>query len=158
MEENTEESVIGRPSKYRDIDLDKVKLLAEKGWTDIEMSEFFNVSDRTWYRWKGEHDEFCQALSNWKENSDSRVERSLYERATGYTHKEDKIFVSDGKELIVPTIKYYPPDATSMIFWLKNRQPKTWRDKRELDANVNHKFADLSDDELDDELEEMGDD
>jgi hypothetical protein len=158
VEEKSEKSLGGRPTKYKDIDLDKVKLLAEKGWTDIEMSDFFEVSDRTWYRWKGEHDEFCQALSNWKENSDSRVERSLYERATGYTHKEDKIFVSNGEETIVPTLKHYPPDSTAMIFWLKNRQPKQWRDKRELDATVNHKFSEMSDSELDSELEGMSDD
>ena len=28
-------------------------------------------------------------------------------------------------------IEHFPPDPTSMIFWLKNRQPDKWRDKRE---------------------------
>jgi len=28
-------------------------------------------------------------------------------------------------------VKQYPPDPTSAIFWLKNRQPKIWRDKQE---------------------------
>ena len=26
-----------------------------------------------------------------------------------------------------------PPDTTAMIFWLKNRQPKIWRDKQETE-------------------------
>jgi hypothetical protein len=30
-------------------------------------------------------------------------------------------------------VKHYPPDPTSMIFWLKNRQPQKWRDKHDLD-------------------------
>ncbi|EFB1429709.1 terminase, partial [Escherichia coli] len=25
--------------------------------------------------------------------------------------------------------KYYPPDTTAAIFWLKNRQKDKWRDK-----------------------------
>jgi hypothetical protein len=28
-------------------------------------------------------------------------------------------------------VRHYPPDPTSMIFWLKNRQPQDWRDKQE---------------------------
>lgn len=124
----------GRPSKYKDIDLEKVKKLAFKGWTDIEMCEFFGVGETTWYRWKGEHDEFRESLKNWKEESDSRVERSLYERALGYTCKEDKIFNNNGEALVVPTVKHYPPDPTSAIFWLKNRQPDNWRDKKEQDV------------------------
>ncbi len=55
----------------------------------------------------------------------------MYERATGYSHAEDKIFNDGGEPLIVPTTKHYPPDATSAIFWLKNRQPAKWRDKTE---------------------------
>lgn len=31
----------------------------------------------------------------------------------------------------VPVKKIYPPDTTAAIFWLKNRQPKKWRDKVE---------------------------
>ena len=32
--------------------------------------------------------------------------------------------------------KHYPPDPTAAIFWLKNRQPDTWRDKVEVDQTV----------------------
>ena len=28
---------------------------------------------------------------------------------------------------------YIPPQTTAQIFWLKNRQPKKWRDKQEID-------------------------
>ena len=68
---------------------------------------------------------------DWKAVADHRVERSLYERACGYSHTEDKIFIHEGKPIIVPTVRHYPPDPTSMIFWIKNRQPEQWRDKVE---------------------------
>jgi len=28
-------------------------------------------------------------------------------------------------------------DTTACIFWLKNRQPERWRDRRELEGNLN---------------------
>jgi hypothetical protein len=37
--------------------------------------------------------------------------------------------VVKGRVQIIPTTKYYPPDATSMIFWLKNRRPEQWKEK-----------------------------
>ncbi len=37
----------------------------------------------------------------------------------------------EGKPVIVPTVKHYPPDTTACIFWLKNRQRDRWRDKQD---------------------------
>ncbi len=36
-------------------------------------------------------------------------------------------------------IKHYPPDPAAAIFWLKNRQPKRWRDRivNEHEGNLN---------------------
>lgn len=126
-----EEVTLGRPTKYKDIDLKQVEALAKKGWTDSEMASFFEVHEATWYRWKHKHPDFCESLKNWKEFADDIVERSLFERATGYAHPEDKIFMHEGEETVVPTVKHYPPDTTAMIFWLKNRKPEQWRDRQE---------------------------
>lgn len=122
---------MARPSKKDALDLEQVKKLAVMGWTDEQMAAFFDVDVRTWLRWKAKDETFCQALKDWKDEADERVERSLYERAMGYSHPEDKIFNNEGVPLVVPTTKHYPPDTTAMIFWLKNRQPENWRDKRE---------------------------
>src|SRR5687768_3031374 len=108
----------GRPSKYDSINLDKVKQLASRGWTDAEMAAFFEVDESTWTRWKDSHPEFCTSLKDWKIEADYRVERALYERACGYSHAEDKIFNYEGTPLIVPTVKHYPPDTAAAIIWL----------------------------------------
>ncbi|GAB7207355.1 hypothetical protein OS21_38510 [Dickeya oryzae] len=50
----------------------------------------------------------------------------------GYEHEEDDIKAVNGEIVITPTIKRYPPDTTAAIFWLKNRQPKIWRDKQDI--------------------------
>ena len=107
------------------------------------MAEFFGVNPDTWHEWKKVHSEFSEALRDWKVEADSRVERSLYERATGYSHPEDKIFNDDGEPLIVPTVKHYPPDTTAAIFWLKNRQKDRWRDVSKVDLEAGESLAAL---------------
>jgi hypothetical protein len=60
----------------------------------------------------------------------------LYQRAVGYTHDEEKIFLHEGKAVRVKTKKHYAPDATSAIFFLKNRQPQLWRDTKVLQGDA----------------------
>lgn len=49
-------------------------------------------------------------------------------------------------------IKEVVPDTTAQIFWLKNRQPEKWRDKKDLSVdgtvNANNPFEGLTTDEL----------
>ena len=105
--------------------------LARRGCTDKELAEFFGVEEKTINNWKQAHPEFLQSLKDGKAKADSQVERSLFERATGYSHPEDKIFQYEGVPVVVPTVKHYPPDTTAAIFWLKNRRPEQWREKIE---------------------------
>lgn len=59
------------------------------------------------------------------------MEQSLFRKATGYTHASEKVFQFQGEIVRADTVEHYAPDTTAMIFWLKNRQPDRWRDKRE---------------------------
>jgi hypothetical protein len=119
----------GRPSKYRPEFPTQAEKLCKLGATDAEIAEFFEVDVRTINRWKHDHDEFCQSLKRGKEVADEAVERSLFQRATGYSHDAVKIFQVEGKPLVVPLVEHYPPDTTACIFWLKNRKSDEWRDK-----------------------------
>jgi hypothetical protein len=66
--------------------------------------------------------------------SDNRVERSLYNRAVGYSFQAEKIFCNkDGIVTHVPYIEHVPPDVTAQIFWLKNRDPAHWRNAWQLE-------------------------
>lgn len=133
----------GRPSKFDSINLDQVKLLASKGWTDKEMAVFFQITEQTWNNYKQRHQEFFESLKNWKEIADGKVVRSLYERATGYEH-EDTYFASYQGTIIKETYtKHYPPDPTSMIFWLKNRKRAEWKDRFD---NYEHEDIELPED------------
>lgn len=124
---------MARPSKYRPEFVTQAEKLCKLGATDLEVADFFGINVATLYRWKGEHDEFCEALKSGKEASDNRVERSLFSRATGYEHDEVDIRVVMNQIVKTPIRKFYPPDTTAAIFWLKNRKPAEWRDKQELE-------------------------
>lgn len=122
---------MARPSKYKPEFVQQAEKLCRLGATDVEIADFFKVDVRTLYRWKGENEEFCQALKAGKDVSDERVERSLFSRAIGYEHDEVDIRVVGGEIIQTPIRKFYPPDTTAAIFWLKNRRPDEWRDKTE---------------------------
>ena len=121
----------GRPSKYRPEFCEQAKKLVALGATDLQLANFFEVSEQTIYTWKQNYSEFLEALKLSKELCDSQVERSLFQRAMGYSHPEVKVFQSNGEIITHEVIKHYPPDTTAMIFWLKNRNPQEWRDRVE---------------------------
>ncbi len=127
----------GRPTKYKPEYVAQAEKLCALGATDIEIADFFEVDVRTLYRWKGEHEDFCQALKVAKEVADRRVERSLFARATGYEHDEVDIRVIQNEVVQTPIRKFYPPDTTAAIFWLKNRDQAKWREKVEMEHSGN---------------------
>jgi hypothetical protein len=124
---------MGRPSKFKPEFIAQAEKLCALGATDMEVADFFEVEVRTLYRWKAENDAFCQALKAGKDVADERVERSLYARANGYEHDEVDIRVVQGAIVQTPIRKYYPPDTTAAIFWLKNRRAAQWRDKQDVE-------------------------
>lgn len=129
----------GRPSKFSKNIQRKIRKLALRGFTDDDIAEIIDVTKQTLNNWKKKYSEFFDSLKNWKLLADQKVERSLYERACGYSHPDTKAqFVMDdsgGRWEYADLIKHYPPDPTSMIFWLKNRQPSKWRDKQEIEES-----------------------
>jgi len=121
----------GRPTKYQDDYAVQAYKLCLLGAIDTELADFFEVSESTINKWKLEHEIFSESIKEGKEEADFKVAESLFHRACGYSHPEDKIFNNGGEEMVVRTTKQYPPDTTAGIFWLKNRQKDKWRDKTE---------------------------
>jgi transcriptional regulator with XRE-family HTH domain len=123
----------GRPSDYRDEYADQArKLCLLLGATDSQLSDFFEVSEQTINKWKCKYPKFLESIKRGKEIADAKVAESLYHRALGYQHPEEKIFCTDGEIVRANTVKQYPPDPVACIFWLKNRQGAKWREKSEI--------------------------
>jgi hypothetical protein len=122
---------MGRPTSFKPEFVPQAEKLCRLGATDLDIADFFGVDVRTLYRWKTTNEAFCHALKSGKGGSDARVERSLYHRAVGYTFDTVKIFQFQGRVVETPYREHVPPDTTAAIFWLKNRRPQEWRDRRE---------------------------
>ena len=128
---------VGRPTDFKEEYIEQVYKLSLLGLTDKEMAGIFNTSEQTFNAWKHAHPEFLESLKKGKDLADAKVASRLFERAMGYEHdsEEIKVLSSETGSYVerVPVRKIYPPDPTSAIFWLKNRQPRIWRDKQEVD-------------------------
>lgn len=119
---------------------------ARDGLTDEQLAGRMQIDVRTLYRWKNKHSQICQSLKKGKEVVDYEVENALLKRAKGYTetHTTQKV-TKDGDVVDYEVTTYYPPDPTSAIFWLKNRQPKKWRDKSHNDFNEDERVVIIND-------------
>lgn len=135
-------------------DPDKKTLLsgwARDGLTDEEIAKNIGISRSTLSEWKKKYPDISDTLKKGKEIVDMEVENSLLNRARGYNAKIMKTFKLKKVEYDPITGKkvredevleqaedevHIPADVTAIIFWLKNRLPEKWKDRR-LDIPVN---------------------
>ncbi len=125
----------------------KLEGWARDGLTDEQIAKNIGINPATLYVWKNNYPEISESLKKGKEVVDYEVENALLKRALGYTVKEEKL-TKDGE--VVKLEREVPGDVTAQIFWLKNRKPDVWKDKRENEDN-NDALA-----KLDEVLKEIG--
>lgn len=103
---------------------------ARDGLTLEQMANNCGVADSTFREWKGRFPALAAALKVTRELADIEVENALYKRAVGYDYTETTVV--DGPKGRTETIthKRMAPDVVAQIFWLKNRKPAVWRDRK----------------------------
>lgn len=116
---------------------------ARDGLTDEEIAKKIGIRRETLYVWMKTYPNISNALKNNKELADQHVEQALFRKATGYKTKEiirERQWNKATGQYELVTVKEVEkdvaPDTTAQIFWLKNRKPDTWRDKREVDTGI----------------------
>lgn len=117
--------------------LEQLEEWATNGLTDEQISKNINISKSTYYLWKDKYIEFSDAIKRGQKFSNYEVENALYKRALGYQVEEEikiKTKYKDGSEVIEikKHKKHIAGDVGAQIFWLKNRKPKKWKDKRDF--------------------------
>ena len=157
----------------------KDKLILVEGWareglTEVQIAKNLGIGYTTLKEYKKKYPAFSAALKKGKEVIDFEVENALLKRALGYEYTEvteERVIRKDEHGKVLTDIHGFPtydmvvtktvkkevaPDTTAQIFWLKNRKPKEWRDKRDVEhsgevvQNINNKLdlSNLSDEEL----------
>lgn len=132
---------------------------ARDGLTDEQIAHNIGINVATLYRWKDKHGQICEALKRGKEVIDRQAENALLKAALGYEYHEDAM-TKDGDVKSLKKVAH--PNTTALIFWLKNRKPKEWRDKQDIEhsggvTNRNVDLSHLSDEELDKALKKYDD-
>lgn len=109
------------------------------------------IRRETLYAWMKQYPNISNAIKKGKAPVDFQVENALLKKALGYEYEEAVTEIYDvpsgkvdqegniiyiQKKHIRKVKKIIPPDATAMIFWLKNRKPAVWRDKPEVSESV----------------------
>ena len=141
-------------SKYQEW-LKPENLILIQGWaadglTDADIAHNMGISLSTLNEWKKTHPDISESLKKSKEIADRIIENALFERAKGIramvkkpikvrTIKYDKSGhkVSETEKIVYGEEEVIiPPDTTAAIFWLKNRKPEQWRDKRQVEEHV----------------------
>ena len=114
---------------------------ARDGLTYQQIADNMRINVTTLRDWRKAYPSIDSALKESADIADRHVENALYKRALGYTYdevtQELRLNKETGEELFVETrrvTKQVLPDVTAQIYWLKNRKPKDWRDKREDDT------------------------
>lgn len=132
---------------------------ARDGLTDEQIAANMGIGYSTLQTWKSKYQDIQDTLKRGKDVIDIQVENALLKRALGYRYTEvtrEKVFNAQTEEYeLTPTkevTKEVAPDTTAQIFWLKNRRPEQWRDKRDVavegEIDTNNPFHGLSTDEL----------
>ncbi|MDA4083837.1 hypothetical protein [Bacillus cereus] len=117
----------------------KIEGWARDGLVDEQIAKNIGISRATLSNWKKKHPLITRALARGKEVVDREVENALLKRALGYTYEEVTVLRQEVEEGVFESVeakrvkRQVPPDTTALIFWLKNRKPDTWRDRREID-------------------------
>lgn len=117
---------------------------ARRGLSDTQIATNLNINIDTYYRYQKVYPEFYEAIKRGKGPIDIEVENALLKSALGYDYEEVHTEIvkgsSDGskqslKKKIVK--KHQPGNLGAQIFWLVNRLPMIWKQRKDDDKKDN---------------------
>ncbi len=133
----------GRPTKFNSVIAKQCIKMAEQGMTDEVISEILNISRSTFSLWKKENKGFSDKILYAKEVPNKKVANSLFKRALGCKVKETKHVRRISRETgtmedyeEVTTVKELPPDVGAATMYLTNRDAVNWKNKQDINSQV----------------------
>jgi hypothetical protein len=134
----------GRPTAYRPEYAATARAMCRLGATDFDLAQEFGVTTDAIWRWRSKYPDFSDATMAGKEAFDNRIERSLAQRAAGYSYHNERLFCYEGVVVRAEEVIHCPPDVSACRLWLMNRKPDQWRaEKTELKLDDSGAFLKL---------------
>lgn len=124
--------------KLSEREYDVIGQWARNGLLDKEIAERIGITADTLSVWKRKNEHLRTVLSTNRDISDAAAESALFKRVLGYPATEtiEELDPDTGKLRVTKRItKHIPPDTSAIQFYLKNRRPMEWRDRRELEVS-----------------------
>lgn len=114
--------------------LTRIESWARDGLTNRQIAKNIGCNEDTLYTWIKKHSEISESLKRGRAPVDFEIENLLLKKARGFEYEEVENIIDisptgEKSQRIKKTKKYYPPDTTAIIYWLKNRKPEEWRRK-----------------------------
>ena len=128
----------------------KLEAWARDGLTNEQIASNIGISRKTLQEWCIKYSDISDTLKKGKDVADIQVENALFKKAIGYTVSLKKTFkvkrieydeatgkkISEREELVEGFDEMHiPADTAAQIFWLKNRQPEKWKDKKDIESD-----------------------
>ena len=130
--------------------LKEAERLAGQGLTKKQIARCLGMGYSTLMAKQVQHIEFLEAIKTGQAAGIDKVSNALFERAMGCKVIEERFVTKDGEPEVITATKHYPPDTVSCIFYLKNRAPDEWKDRREVATEDldKKKLVEMTDEEL----------
>lgn len=133
----------GKPGIYETKILPKmtvIKRMAMDGCSIAQIVDTLNISSVAFYECLKAYPLFKQRLTYYKDHADSKVQLSLYKRATGYEHTETDIEETIGENgLTLKTVKrkkHIPAHVGAAQYWMQVRKGGNWRLKQQMETEI----------------------
>lgn len=122
---------MGRAKPFKEEFIDICYNLALLGATDEQMANAINVGTTRFYEYKKQHPKFAESIKKGGIVADSQVAQALFKRAVGFYQEVEELKATQEGIVKIKVNKYFPPEPTAIIYWLKCRQPNNWRDNKD---------------------------
>jgi len=111
-----------------------------------DLCKKLSISPDTWYRYCKEHETLSELVELGRCLLNADVEKSLFRLCIGYEYEELKTIIEEDKNgkkrtRIEKLKRYQPPSAQAIAFYLRNRCPEQWSDKREIILDTTNEQA-----------------
>lgn len=118
--------------------LKRIEGWARDGLTEEQIAKNMGICYETLRTWKSSFSAISEAIKRGKAPVDFEVESALLKRALGYEYEETitEIYETpDGstRKHIKKVMRHVAPDVTAQIYWLNNRRPDKWRNRKAVE-------------------------
>lgn len=119
--------------------LDKVTDLIIKGLSLEKIAGVLGISPRSMYSYMKAFEPLRSAVELGREYKKlidvEHVAGKLLRNASGYEYVETTVETNEIGSTTKVSTKYAKPNATSQIFYLKNKDPDVWADKKQIEVS-----------------------